>query len=58
MTTYGSRFAKKEHQVHLDDSSSSDSEVEDDKIFAMKTKDDDGYRPVKGVPDLSYRVFT
>lgn len=57
MTTYGSRFAKSEHHVHLDDSSSSDSEIDDLQIYSMKSKAEDAFRPVKGVPEISYKVI-
>lgn len=42
--------------MHFDDSSSSDSEIDDLEIDALAKKNANRYRPVKGVPELSYRV--
>jgi len=56
MTTIGSRFAKREHKVHLDESSS-DSEMEDGQILAIKHGKGDDYHPVKGEPGLAYKVL-
>lgn len=58
MTTYGSRFAKRERDVQADDSpSSSDSEINDDKIAMMVgDKGDNFFKPVRGEPGISYKV--
>lgn len=57
MTTYGSRYAKREHKVHLDESESSDSEIDDDQIIFLRDGNkDDMFRPVKGQPGMGYKV--
>jgi len=58
MTTIGSRFAKRERQVQLDEeSSSSDSEVDEEQIIAMRDGRGDLLRPVKGEPGITYKVL-
>lgn len=60
MTTYGSRYAKRERDVQDDDSpSSSDSEVDDEQIIMMSgDKGDNFFKPIRGEPGIAYKVHT
>ena len=58
MTTYGSRYAKRERNVESDESSSSsDSEIDVEQIKMMREEHSEHLlKPVKGEPGLAYKV--
>ncbi|XP_067943495.1 uncharacterized protein [Watersipora subatra] len=59
VTTYGSRYAKRERDVQGDETSSeSDSDIDDDQIMQMRgDQGEHFFKAVRGEPDIAYKRY-